>query len=65
MLGELGYFINTTFSVNQYGWYIPYIFPWALALLMVPSMMLVAIAAAWFPAALATRTRLAEALAYE
>jgi ABC-type antimicrobial peptide transport system permease subunit len=61
----LGYFINNTLSVQQSGWYVPYIFPWLLVLLMIPAMLLVAIVAAWFPSSLAVRTRLSEALAYE
>jgi putative ABC transport system permease protein len=61
----LGYFINTTFSVQQSGWYVPYTFPWLLAMALFPAMLVVAVAAAWFPSSLAVRTRLSEALAYE
>jgi putative ABC transport system permease protein len=61
----LGYFVNNTLSVQQSGWYVPYIFPWLLVVSMIPAMLLVAIVAAWFPSSLAVRTRLSEALAYE
>ncbi|HEY3128728.1 MAG TPA: FtsX-like permease family protein [Acidobacteriota bacterium] len=61
----LGYFSNRTLALTFSGWWIPYYFDWRTALLLFPTMMLVGVLAAWYPAQTAIRLPLIDALGYE
>jgi len=47
------------------GWVLPYMYPYPAAILAVPALLAVSMAAAWYPARLAVATPAVEALAYE
>ena len=61
----MGYYVVRTFGAAVNGWIFPYAFPAAMSLALFPGVLLVSLAAAWYPAALALKTPLVEALAYE
>jgi putative ABC transport system permease protein len=61
----LGYYVVRTFGATVNGWIFPYEFPTAMSLALFPGVLLVSLAAAWYPSTLAVKTPLVEALAYE
>jgi putative ABC transport system permease protein len=61
----LGYYSVGTFGAAINGWIFPYQFPLGVALAMIPGVLLISLLAAWYPAGLALKTPLMEALAYE
>jgi putative ABC transport system permease protein len=61
----LGYYVINSFGAAINGWVFPYRFPTAMALALVPGVVGVSLLAAWYPARLALRMPLVEALAYE
>ncbi len=61
----MGYYVVGSFSSAFNGWVFPYQFPVAIAVSLVPGVILVSIAAALYPSSLALRTPLVESLAYE
>ncbi len=61
----LGYFSNRTIALTFTGWWIPYSFDWKTTLLLFPTMMLVGLLAAWYPANTAISLPLIDALGYE
>jgi putative ABC transport system permease protein len=61
----LGYYSVETFGAAFNGWIFPYQFPLAMALGMLPGVLCISLLAAWYPANLALKTPLMEALAYE
>lgn len=63
--GIMGYYSATSFGASINGWVFPYRFPYDIALLLIPGVVLLALASAWYPSSLALRTPIVEALAYE
>jgi putative ABC transport system permease protein len=61
----LGYYAVGTFGAAFNGWIFPYQFPLGMAFVMLPGVILISLLAAWYPASLALKTPLMEALAYE
>jgi len=61
----LGYYVINSFGAAINGWVFPYRFPTAMALALFPGVIAVSLVAAWYPARLALRLPLVEALAYE
>jgi putative ABC transport system permease protein len=61
----MGYYMVQSFGASFNGWIFPYRFPVAMALSLVPGVMVVAVLAAWYPASMALKTPIVEALAYE
>jgi putative ABC transport system permease protein len=61
----LGYFTNRTIGLTFTGWSVPYSFAWSTTLLLFPTMLLVGLLTAWYPARMATRLPLVDALGYE
>jgi putative ABC transport system permease protein len=61
----LGYYSVGTFGAAFNGWIFPYQFPIFVTAAMLPGVLVISLLAAWYPAGLALRTPLMEALAYE
>jgi putative ABC transport system permease protein len=61
----LGYYAVGNFGAAFNGWIFPYQFPLAMAIAMLPGVLCISLLAAWYPASLALKTPLMEALAYE
>jgi putative ABC transport system permease protein len=61
----LGYYSVDAFAAAFSGWVFPYCFPTTIALSLIPAVIVISLLAAWYPASLALRTPLMEALAYE
>jgi len=63
--GIMGYYSATSFGASINGWVFPYRFPYDVALLLIPGVVVVALVSAWYPSSLALKTPIVEALAYE
>jgi putative ABC transport system permease protein len=61
----LGYYAVGAFGAAFSGWIFPYRFPIVITLSLLPGVILISLLAAWYPARLALRTPVMEALAYE
>jgi putative ABC transport system permease protein len=61
----LGYYSVGAFAAAFSGWVFPYCFPTTIALSLIPGVIIISLLAAWYPASLALKTPLIEALAYE
>jgi putative ABC transport system permease protein len=61
----LGYYAVGTFGAVFTGWIFPYRFPMIMTIAMLPGVIFISLLAALYPARLALRTPLMEALAYE
>ncbi len=61
----LGYYAVGAFGAAFSGWVFPYRFPMTISLTMLPGVVFVSLLAAWYPARLALKTPVMEALAYE
>jgi putative ABC transport system permease protein len=61
----LSFYMLGSFGASITGWIFPYEFPTAVVLALLPGVVGITVLAAWYPAALAVKTSIAEALAYE
>lgn len=61
----LGYYSVASFGAAFNGWVFPYKFPAVWSLSLIPGVVLISTLAAWYPASLALKTPIVEALAYE
>ena len=61
----MGYYSVGSFGAAFNGWIFPYQFPAGMALSLVPGVIVVSLLSAWYPASLALKTPIVEALAYE
>jgi putative ABC transport system permease protein len=61
----MGYFSVGAFGAAFNGWVFPYRFPVEFALGLIPGVLAISLAAAWYPSVLALKTPIVEALAYE
>jgi putative ABC transport system permease protein len=61
----MGYYMLATVGTAITGWVFPYQFPVGVALGLFPGVLGISVLAAWYPASLAVKTPVVEALAYE
>jgi putative ABC transport system permease protein len=59
------YFMVHTVAMVLAGYTVPFFFPWGMIALTLPIVVVISLAAAWWPARRAVQTRVIEAIAYE